>query len=297
MLGTLSIFLCIFLALYVLLGKISQSDRFLIKEVEITGNKIIKKAEIFNIVKEDLHGRYLSMFPRNNFILYPKGKIEKKIRDKFLRLEDISIENKDIFKLVVSLKERDPNFVWCPQKDSDCFYLDKNGLVFDHAPNFSEGVFLKFQGGLMAKEKAVDYLGKNLIETGKLNEIIKFKSETEGIVKKQLGREWFASSITIMESNDFSILFSGKDDKSWTLLFVGDGTDSLSGVIPTDGGVLKVEQESKDLSLETNLINMARNLEVVVASEAFRVNLDKPNSNIDYIDLRFGKKVFYRFIY
>jgi hypothetical protein len=286
----------VFLILFVLSGKIFQSDKFLITEIEIKGNDIINKEDILNIVKAELNGRYLFMFPKNNFLLYPRNNIVEKLNAKYLRLKNVTIETNDIFKLQIYIEERKPNFVWCPQKKNNCYYLDNNGLVFDTAPDFSEGVFFKFQGGLHDKEKPDSYLAKNLIETDKLNKLIKFKDEAENIIRTNLGIEWSATSIEIMDWDDFSVNFSGKNNLIWKVLFVGRGINPLSNLSQTDENVLKTKQNNDEISLETNLISVARNLEAVVISDDFKSNYGKKNQIIDYIDLRFGNKVFYKFI-
>lgn len=293
--GTFSISICFFLVFFVLFGRLSQVNKFLIKEVSITGNKIVGKDEVFKIAKNELYGFNFSLFPKNNFLIYPKTNIEETIKNKFLRIESLSLEVVNFSKLNIIVKEREPGFVWCPVKNNDCYYLDKGGLVFDRAPDFSGGVFFKFQGGLKPKEIANDYYGKNLIESNKLTKLIQFKDEAVQIIRKNLGGQWTASSIAILDWDDFSIQFTNQKDKEWKIIFVGRGIDPLSNLAEASESILKSKGQDEIVSFETNLISIARNLEATVLSANFKSNYEKSDSSIDYIDLRFGKKVFYKF--
>lgn len=292
--NTFSLFLLVFLVFFDLFGKISQVDRFLISQIKISGNNIIKTEDILKIAKEELSGRYFMMFPKNNFLIYPKGSIKKAISEKFLRVENISVENNYNSELDIVIEEKEPVFVWSPIKNKGRFYMDKDGLIFSEAPELSPGVFLEIEGGISNNENPLSYMGKKIIDSDKLDKIIKFKNEAEEIVKKEFSPVNYVRSVSLLEWDDLSLNFSGENGHAWNILFVGRG-NTPTGLPSSGDGVLKTKQDDTDVDLEASLVSTARNLEVVLSSPSFKSDAAKANSFLDYIDLRFGKKIFYKF--
>ena len=289
--------ICVFVLLFLIAGHISQADRFLIKEVQIAGNKTVSKTEIFDQIRQSLSGRYFNIFPRSNFIIYPQKEIEELILKKFLKIESVFVNDRDIKKLEIVLKEREPKFVWCPRSDNDCYYLDGNGMVFETAPNLSEGIFFKIKGGLSKGENPEKFLGKNILEKEKLLNLISFKDEIGAIVKKEIDPKWGAVFLEIVEGEDYSVHFSD-GNIFWKIMFSAKDPSRQASLPSSSGeeGVLKIKQEDVGSNtIEAGLINTARNLEALVLSPAFKINFEKKESVVDYIDLRFGKKIFYKF--
>src|ERR1700754_3986657 len=71
---------------------LSRWSKINIAEINITGNKVIETAEIEKVVKEDLNGKYLWLFPKSNFLLFPKSTIEKKMYEGFKRIKAVSFD-------------------------------------------------------------------------------------------------------------------------------------------------------------------------------------------------------------
>src|SRR3989344_5469071 len=55
---------------------LSRINKLNITQVEVVGNKIVDNDQIITLVKADLLGKYLYLFPKTNFLFYPKNKIE-----------------------------------------------------------------------------------------------------------------------------------------------------------------------------------------------------------------------------
>ncbi|MEI6296133.1 MAG: hypothetical protein WCO84_00620 [bacterium] len=290
---TFSIFLCLFIFVFVLCAQLSQIERLLIKEVEVSGNKNIPSGEIFDLIKDSLNGRYIGFFPKNNFLYYSKSAMADLIVKKYLRIEKVEIRTDDFEKLKIIVVERTPHYVWCPNRGNSCLYLDNNGLVYDKAPNFSDGVFLRFEGKLDDSIiKLEDYFNKKIFETDKLNKLVKFGEEANKIVSRNMEGKWEVNTIVVKGREDFDYIFKDENDRTWKIMIsTGDvGNNYLSA-----NSILKDNTQKSSVTFDSILISTARNLETTLQSKAYlNISTDK-NKKIEYIDLRFGNKVFYKF--
>jgi len=293
----LSLLLCSFLLVFIYLGYISRMNIFMINKIEIEGNIKIQKEDILKIAEENLSGRYFFIFPKNNFLIYPDKKIAESIKSYFPRVEEVYSETRDIDILRIIIKEREPAFIWSSGKDDGTgdFYADKDGLIFEKAPKLSEGVFFRIEG-LSEKATGGNYLSKNIIDKEKLAKLIKFKDEANRIVKKNINIKWQLASVFIGDGGDFDFIVSDGEDKKWEMKITARDEISIADNKDFDSsGVLKTEDgDNTAKNFNGYLINTARNLETVVLSEFFKKD-NKNGDNLEYIDLRFGKKVFYRF--
>ena len=108
-------FVVIFIAVVLLFGGLayfSSLSKINIKNIEIVGSKVIDKEPILNLVTENISGKYMWLFPKTNFLIYPKNKIEERLVDSFHRMKDISFNLKDTETLEISFKEREPKYIW-----------------------------------------------------------------------------------------------------------------------------------------------------------------------------------------
>ena len=85
------IFMVILLLIILGLSFASRIPAFNINNVSVSGNKIIESKDIENIIKKEISGHYLWLFPKTNFLIYPKHKIINELGNKYKRLKDISL--------------------------------------------------------------------------------------------------------------------------------------------------------------------------------------------------------------
>lgn len=111
------------------------SPLFTIKAVEVSGNKKIKTEQI----KEG--------FDYKNIFLFSEEGIKNDLLKKFPKIGNIEVK-KNIVKRIVELKieERERLGILCrmdvEEKVKGCFYIDKNGYVFEEAPETSGSLIL-----------------------------------------------------------------------------------------------------------------------------------------------------------
>lgn len=119
---------------------LSRQEWFLINEVAVLGEDVIDKAEIEKTTKDLLSGYYLWIFPRANSLIYPKQDIESTILEKFSRFQSVDLDLEGLKTLNITVEERVPSALYCPRV-SECYFLDKEGLIFAPAPSFTGVVY------------------------------------------------------------------------------------------------------------------------------------------------------------
>ena len=124
------------------------SSWFLVKEVQVSGQKEVPEEEIRNLISNYLSRRYFFNYisPFSNIILASSESIENSLRSNFPVIEATKV-SKSLFKksLTVQILEREIAGIWCKENSDKCFYFDKDGIFFKSAPKFSGEVFLTIE--------------------------------------------------------------------------------------------------------------------------------------------------------
>ena len=260
-----------FLFIFIGLIFLSRWQRININNIEISGNKVIETEAIKSIVQKNITGYYLYFFPKTNFLLYPKNKIEEELNEKFKRLDSIKINDKNINNLEISVSEREGKYLWCggivPSLVSDitslkCYFMDQEGYIFDEAPYFSGNVYFKFYGGddnlNIGNPPGSYFLPKYF------KQIVVFKENLEKLNFKP--KSFFQ--------------FGDQDHQD-------EGYISLVSE-PTSGA-------SINFKLDSDYQKITENLQAAISTEPLRSELKNKFSSLLYIDLKFGNKVYYKF--
>lgn len=259
------IFAVIFLLLISGLSYISQIKRLNINEVKIEGNKIIDTEKVVEEVNKITAGKYIWLFPKTNILLYPKSKIKRELSNKFKRFSDITLGIENSQALKISVAERTPEYTWCgaipPYGASPeiCYFLDKEGYIFDEAPYFSGEVYFKFYG---VPEPNTENPAGSYVAKGYFDKLILFKNTLTEINLKP-------AVMYIQEGEDVKIFLS-KDKTSSTATEI---------IFKKDSDYQKI----------------AENLKAALDTEPLLSKVKTSYSSINYIDLRFGNKVYYKF--
>ena len=245
----------------------SRINKVNINQITISGNKIIETKEIETIIQKEIAGNYFWLFPKTNFLIYPKNKIIKELNSKLKRLKNVSININNFRLLDVKVSEYEGKYLYCgilipvlrdSINDNKCYFLDSDGYIFDKAPYFSGDVYFKFYGdSLLSNENpSGSYLMKD-----KFSKIIEFKNSIE---KMNLKPTSFYLNENGEEGN-FSLF--GEPGISPKIIFKVDG----------------------------DYEKLAENLQAAISVDPLKTNLKTKSSSLLYLDLRFGNKVYYKF--
>jgi len=224
-------------------------DTLKIKHVSIKGAFVLSERELSEKVESILESKILNIFPQNRIFSFPFEKTKNILLEQFGRIGEIEIEKNLDSSILIKISERKPTALLCwKEGDSEnCFFVDKEGYLFEKAPLFSAGVFLKF----FDDRKYGTRLGEKefLISKKTFQRIFDFKKRLEQfllIEKIHLKDEGVCE---FYSTNGWYLVLDIKND--WNLVY-------------------------------DNLITLLEN------------TVSKNDKDLEYIDLRFGNKVFFK---
>lgn len=265
LLTKIAIFAFAFIFGMTLLVLISRIPGLNINSVEVKGNKVVDAADIKSVVDQTISGKYLWLFPKTNILFYPKGHIVSALQDSFKRLKDVDASLTGRNTLGVTVSERAPLFTWCgvkvpdTQKSDTCYFLDKDGYIFDEAPYFSGEVYFKFYGDVV-------------LENGNPAGSYFLKPDFAKIVTLK----------TMLEGMGLRPAAFYKDTGEDAKIFLSNSTTSVMGP--------EILFKTSD-----DLARVAENLQAAIITDPLKSNLKSKYSSLLYIDLRFGNKVYFKF--
>lgn len=243
---------------------IARFERVNIKDVHVSGNKIIDSENIENIVNADIAGHYLWLLPKTNFLLYPKDKIARDLALNFKRLKDITLTIDNNNTLEVKVSEREALYTWCGVRmeteggSEDCYFLDESGYVLDRAPYFSGDVYFRFYGPITGD--VTDPMGSYYARDNFLK-LVSFKTTAEKLKTHPV-------SMMVDTYGEIAVnLSSSKNGQNPKIL----------------------------LKTDADFDKLGENLHTALGTEPLKTKFKNNYSSLQYIDLRFGNKVYFKF--
>lgn len=236
-------------------------------QIEISGNKVINKEEIEEVLREELKGNYFFLFPKSNSLIYPRVKIYNKLIFTFPRIENLFIYTEKLKTLKIEIEERAGYYLYCgsepPEENQkvgeNCYFVDQNGYIFDRAPYFSGNIYFKYYKDL--GEETLGPSGLNLMKKEEFERLNNFIEGTKGLE--------FNPTHLFIDFNNTGYLYleEGKNQTSPKIIFKNE--------------------ENLDKTLE--------NLTLAMKEIEFKDEIIKGYDNLLYIDTRFKDKVLYKF--
>lgn len=212
------LFLICLIFLIVLVYIFLFSSLFKIQAIEILGNKEVEAEEIKN------------SFDYGNIFLVTENKIKNDLIKKIPKIGDLEI-SKNLIKrsIKLTIEERGRLGIACQVKEEteDCFYIDKQGVIFEQAPQTSGSLILLIKD----YSQREFYLGKKIFE----QRIVDFISQARQGLSSEIG----------LTALDFNVLsFPPKDlkvmtNEGWYIIF------DLEGDIKNQLRSIKVALEEK----------------------------------------------------
>ena len=246
-----------------LLSYISHRPKIRINGVKLSGGILVTQADVETKSLEYLNGSYLWLFPKNNAFLYPRKGLEKYLKENFKRIDTISIGLKGFQTLDIKIAERKPFAIWCDTLPGDEVisedgYSDTRCYFMDQ----NSAVFApspQFSGDAYFK-----YYGR--VSTS-----------------SPLGNYYISSTTEFAEISDF--VSNVKNLSIHPLYIVAKENDEFSLVLSGGGEIY--------FDMKGSLSKTTKNLEALLQTPDLAKNLNG-NLPINYIDLRYGNKLFYK---
>lgn len=237
-----------------------------ISSVELEGGVLVTKEDIELRVFEYLEGKYLWIFPVKNSLWYPRGELEKYLQESFKRIDTISIERKDFHTLSISISERKPFALWCDTLPGTRTSESEVG-VEDTSPRcyFMDSNSTVFaEAPIFSGDAYFKYYGILDLEN-------------------PIGQYYLSSTTQFAEIS--SLVLATKKMMLRPQYLVAKGNDEYALVV--SGGAEIIFDTKKPLE------GVIENLEALLKTPELAVPTSG-NLPVEYIDLRFGNKLFYK---
>jgi len=296
--GKFIIFFILAIFLIVGLGYLLYLPSLSVQAVTVQGNNILDSENIIDQVNQNLEGEYWYLFPRRSVFIYPKKIILDDLQEKFPRLSETEIGLGEWDSLIVNVVERSSDVIWCKDNESprdvlgqiiiedkdpdtaelaseetkvsneseqNCFFADDGGFVFAPAPYFSNSVFVELSGFLSERP-----IGTTPLAEKSYSIITHFAKNLAKIFSKTTNDKYRVIKVRIIDKSNYEVVVvdtSRTATPEWKIFF------------------------NNTYSAE----ELTSNLYTVLNSEPFKKEMLTNKGDLASIDLRYGKKVFYRF--
>jgi hypothetical protein len=224
------------------------------------------------VVEQQTSGKYLRLFPKTNILIYPQNSIKNELQNKFKRLQNIKISIINNRVLEISVSERASKYIWCvadspspldssttDNSSQKCFYLDADGFVIDEAPFFSGNVYFKFYG---SSSLDINTSQGSYFSEQNFKQLISFSDVLMSLDLKPV-------AIYIGDNGDIEV-------------YLGNGSSAMIG-------------PRIMFNTSSDFQSVAENLETALTTEPLQTEFKNKYSSLQYIDLRYGNKVYYKF--
>lgn len=233
---------------------VTRIDALSVATIRVEGNQEVSSDELINIAKMHASSSWLYMFPRQNIVLYPTSDIEADLRARYPRFSEVVVHRTGLNSIGIQVIERSPRALWC-DADESCYAVDDQGYIY--AP-YSRG----------------EDFGASTPE------LIRFTGGTQG-TSSPVGTNLNSSSTF----NDIALLLQGLKEMGLAPeRVVIRNNNEFSVKVKPGGDVIFSDIRPLGDSLE--------NLKAALQSAAFK-STSSPQT-FDYIDTRFGNKIFFK---
>jgi hypothetical protein len=243
---------------FFLIAYVPSRSALQIKDVVVKGNKVLLGKTVEQKAKEELFGKYWYFFPKTNILFYPAKTLSIELKNFFPRIENLSVELNTSRVLTISIKEREPFALWCGR---EVLEIESGDACF----------YLDNQGFVF--DRAPYFSGNPY-----------FVFYGKGLLPEEnpLGHEFLSLE---------SFLFLSRIKESLVgfhtnpiNVFVTENNEAFFAI--SSGLGVRINTEDDISLLETNMQAVFRS-----GSWAEKV----ATGNIEYLDFRFGNKVFYKY--
>ena len=238
-----------------------------LEKVRVEGNYTVSEEAIVRRAKELLAGKIWGLYARDHLFLWSESSIATALAEDFPRLKTVRLSHLGRQTLLVRVEERVPAFSRCRDFGPDgepasCELIDETGRSCGPSPVFSEAIYPILEGDFVADAEG------QLLTSASFGNLAVFISALRRDLTAEM-KPLGLVRIVSLGNDDYAALvaLSGEPAAPWRIIF----------------------------NIKTASGELLDNFRAVFRSELFRAELEKNAWKLDYLDLRFGRKVFYKF--
>jgi len=239
--------------------------KFQIRNIALIGNQVIDSEDVTLRIEKLLAGNYAYIIPHRASLFYPKKKIIADLAANFPRFSKILVYRTNLSTVLVTVTEIRGHALWCGNDttfagmSAPCYFTDTEGKIVALAPYYSGNVYPRFYGGSISGAEA-NPLGKTFLAPDTFQNLIEFDRAVTA-----LGFQ--VKAIELGSSSEYSFV-----------LDLGAGKTALLRFLAAD-----------------NYATLVANLTASVGTDELKGALKADMANLEYFDLRFTNKVYYKF--
>ncbi|MEI6022560.1 MAG: FtsQ-type POTRA domain-containing protein [bacterium] len=231
--------------------------KFQIQNVAVSGTFVIDPHDVETFAQNTMQGNYLRVIPKTSIFVLRPNTLAARIKKQFPYIQTIEIHRQNMSSISIAITEYKGVYVWCTDTEEQCFFMNKNGLVFSPSPYFSGSAYIKLFGR----------------QDGKTNTEVPFEPYHDELFAHvpEIIRDMPIVGIT-------PVSFTYQQEHSLAISFMHNGTMAQLFIDPT-----------KDILYQIQALSAALN------TEALGTSFDDTNKTLVYLDTRFDGKVVYKF--
>lgn len=236
-----------------------NAQSFSIATVNIQGTKLVSQTDVARIANNSLAGSYAFFFPKKNVLLAPRDEIKTKLEEAYPEFTNVEVETEGLTKININVAERTPAALWCEGDIKTILDKENATCYFADATGF---IF----------SKAPTYSGNALPTFGG-------HFDTEKVIGSQILSERdfdiykeFMKNISVLNTIPAFLHIDGHNE--YTIVLTNGGRILISGM--------------------TDTLVLFENLKSVIEEQGNSTERQAFLNNLDYIDLRYGNKVYYK---
>lgn len=214
----ISVFLMVSLGVFYFL---LCSSFFRVADIRINGLVTLDEQFVLEEMRIFLNETKFIALKQNNWFLFSSFGLQQYLQEKFPKIGSLSISKKFPDGLVINFQEREMVGIWCAiniktMEDSpvsrNCFYVDKNGVIFDEAPQIKGSLILVIND--FSPQDTIE-IGRAVIKESLLGKFILGKEFLEEELSLGIG----AFEILEFEPEEFRVQVMAGPVEGWIIYF------------------------------------------------------------------------------
>lgn len=99
-----------------------------VNHLNFEGAKELEYEKVYAAAKALIVGKYLNIFPKDNFFMISKKKIQRNLLDEFKKIRVVEVEKKFPDTVNIKIEEREALVIWCAK--GPCYIIDEQGFAY-----------------------------------------------------------------------------------------------------------------------------------------------------------------------
>lgn len=266
----MALFGLLFVVVFVALIFAVRMSIFTISEIQVKGLQSASTQSVIDEINSEINGNYALVLPKKNILFYPKSTIKENLLNKFGTFADVEINTIDTNKLEISITEKNAAAIGCQSEQSildntyaNCFFVDSNYKGFQPVVGEPDKSLVRFvyQNASVGQSSSGGASTSSVPSTSSVAPASPTLSSDVIIEVQKLK--------TDLEKRNLIIHYIKiVDAKNFEFQIIGNGKIFVS--LPFDDNLLSI-------------LNTALSTKQLSGGVIF-----------EYIDVRFGNKVFYK---